>query len=392
MIITIIIVIKWRMEQGDVPATVKRPSASLVFVERLVVHINNNNKMADGAGRCCSCNGKKAKCKSCVCLKAGHSCTSCHHIPGGRCHNTSTFLSRFCSSRAAAVSASSSLSTSTRTLSSDVDGVATSASDHRSDAAVSAIAVESSSSAVPNPTSPASPSSTPLVSIDLPPAIPSLSQVFKFSLPTLNHLPKKARNAWAALLSDVLSNVADNASDVDSWIKLFMLLRCILFNPPCSRGSHSWWGTVHAVKSRIERWKSGELIDLWTEVINSSQSQPGLRRGKKASASSHRSSNAHRALHAAADGQYQKAIRFLTSEGVTPVNDAVFDEMLQKHPQTSPLPPPLLSPPDPPEVPASVVVKALCSFPAGSAPGPSGLRAYHLKEAFSRCFWNHYVG
>ena len=60
-----------------------------------------------------------------------------------------------------------------------------------------------------------------------------------------------------------------------------MLPRCILFNPPRSRGSHSWWGTVRAVKSRIERWKSGELIDLWTEVINSSQSQPGLRRGKK---------------------------------------------------------------------------------------------------------------
>ena len=97
----------------------------------------------------------------------------------------------------------------------------------------------------------------------------------------MNHVPKKARNAWAGLLSDVLSNVADNASDVDSWIKLFMLPRCILFNPPRSRGSHSWWGTVRAVKSRIERWKSGELIDLWTEVINSSQSQPGLRRGKK---------------------------------------------------------------------------------------------------------------
>ena len=75
---------------------------------------------------------------------------------------------------------SSSLSTLTRALSFDVDGVATSASDHRSDAAVSAIAVESSSSAVPNPTSPASPSSTPLVSIDLPPAIPSFLKSSSF--------------------------------------------------------------------------------------------------------------------------------------------------------------------------------------------------------------------
>ena len=159
----------------------------------------------------------------------------------------------------------------------------------------------------------------------------------------MNHVPKKAHNASACLLSDVLSNVADDASEVDSWIKLFMLPRCILFNPPRSRGSHSWWGTVRAVKSCIERWKSGEFIDLWTEMIISSQSQSGSRRGRKVSSSSRRSSNAHRALHAVADGQYQKAICFLTFEGVTPVNDAVFDEMLQKHPQASPPPP--LSPP-----------------------------------------------
>ena len=244
-------------------------------------------------------------------LERLQTCTSCRLIPGGRCHNTSTFLSRSCSSRPATVSASSSLSTSTRALSSDVDGIATSASDHRSDAADLAIAVESSSSAVPTPSSPASPPSRPLVPIDLPPAIPSLSQVFDFSLPTLNHVPKKARNAWAGLLSDVLSNVADNASDVDSWIKLFMLPCCILFNPPRSRGSHSWWRSVRAIKSHIERWKSGELIDLWTEVINSSQSQPGLRRGKKASASSRRSSNAHCALRAVADGHIKKLFIFL---------------------------------------------------------------------------------
>ena len=40
IIIIIIIIIKWQMEQGDaVPAMAKMPSASLVFVERLVGHV-----------------------------------------------------------------------------------------------------------------------------------------------------------------------------------------------------------------------------------------------------------------------------------------------------------------------------------------------------------------
>lgn len=70
-------------------------------------------------------------------------------------------------------------------------------------------------------------------------------------------------------------------------------------------------GDLFEPLSDIEHWKSGELIDLWTEVINSSQSQPGLRRGKKASASSRRSSNAHRALRAVTDGHIKKLFIFL---------------------------------------------------------------------------------
>ena len=71
-----------------------------------------------------------------------------------------------------------------------------------------------------------------------------------------------------------------------------------------------------------------------------------------------------------------QAIQCLTS-----VSNAVVSEMLLKHPQASP--PQALPSPVPPsiEIVDSIFIKAIKSFPSGTAPGPSGLRASHLKEA-----------
>ena len=67
--------------------------------------------------------------------------------------------------------------------------------------------------------------------------------------------------------------------------------------------------------------------------------------------------------------------------GLAHPSQAVLDEILAKHP-TSLLPtlPPNPTPP-PIHISEEEVVKALRSFPNGSAPGPSGLRVNHLKEA-----------
>ena len=81
------------------------------------------------------------------------------------------------------------------------------------------------------------------------------------------------------------------------------------------------------------------------------------------------------------DGQYNKAIKTLSSDGLATPSAEVMQEMLAKHPQTTP---PALPPgPVPPSatVTESTVQKAVRSFPNGSAPGPSGLRPSHLREA-----------
>ena len=92
-------------------------------------------------------------------------------------------------------------------------------------------------------------------------------------------------------------------------------------------------------------------------------------------------SNAQCARLATQAGQFRKAIQALTSEGLAPVSDDFLDEMLAIHPQHScPSQP---STPAPPSVVIleRIVAKALQSFPSDSAPGPSLLRANHIKEA-----------
>ena len=71
----------------------------------------------------------------------------------------------------------------------------------------------------------------------------------------------------------------------------------------------------------------------------------------------------------------------LSSEGFAQASSEVLDEMLSKHPQSGPPPIPVDSVPPPIQVVCADIVRALRSFPSGMAPGPSCLRANHVKEA-----------
>ena len=85
-----------------------------------------------------------------------------------------------------------------------------------------------------------------------------------------------------------------------------------------------------------------------------------------------------------ADGQYKKVLQSLTSMGLTLPTTDVLNEMLAKHPPADPPAVPEMPTPPPVTVSAEQVAGALRSFPTGSAPGPSSLRANHLKEAVFR--------
>ena len=122
-------------------------------------------------------------------------------------------------------------------------------------------------------------------------------------------------------------------------------------------------------------------MQLWAEALEERRGTCNPKRPKKESSELLRAANARQARQAVQNGQYKKAIQALTSSGLAQVSEEVYHEMLAKHPQVDP--PSVASPPVPSvcSMEEGEVLRALRSFPNGTAPGPPGLRTNHLKEA-----------
>ena len=212
--------------------------------------------------------------------------------------------------------------------------------------------------------------------------LPDWCSIFSHYSPVIHHVPKGARNAWARLVFDTFSAINEDFSNPDPWCRLFMLPRCVLSNP--ANGNRlRWRELLNIVRSRIKRWQSNEVLDLWSDFLTGKGKINHQNRvPKKLSHPDRlRASNARRAKRAVEAGQYRKAIQALTSEGLAPASSETLAEMLAKHPSGSLPPTPSSPPPPPPNIEAGEIIRALRSFPGDSAPGPSLLRASHIKEA-----------
>ena len=225
------------------------------------------------------------------------------------------------------------------------------------------------------------PSAAPSLSPSpLPASLPSLNTIIGLKVSTLQHVPKGARDAWASIFKDVLQDVYSAPANLDGWKKFFMLAKCILFSP-ASGWRYFWRDTLKSVRARIRKWREGDILGLWSEVLDEGESLGRRRKPKKESSESLLTANARRARRAMENGQYKKATQALTSSGLAQASQEVLVEMLAKHPQVDPPLIPSDPIPSPVMINEAAVVKALRSFPSGTAPGPSGLRANHLKEA-----------
>ncbi len=229
-------------------------------------------------------------------------------------------------------------------------------------------------------TSPSQPLASSQPPHPLPYALPPLLAIMGVRVPTLQHVPKGARDAWAGLVGELLQSISSDSNDLDSWRKCFMLARCVLANPGRG-GRYHLRDTLKIVRARIKRWREGDFLGLWQEVLNEEVRLSRRRKPKKETSVSLRAANAHRARRAMEDGQYKKATQALTSSGLAQASTEVLAEMLAKHPQNDPPQLPSHPVPTPIQINEAEVVKALRSFPKGTAPGPSCLRAIHLKEA-----------
>ena len=83
-------------------------------------------------------------------------------------------------------------------------------------------------------------------------------------------------------------------------------------------------------------------------------------------------------------GQYRKAAQALTSAGLAQDCPATVAALRELHPQCERAMPCSEEPSAPPlQFTSDQVIQAVKSFQAGTAPGPSGLRAQHLKDLTS---------
>ena len=151
-----------------------------------------------------------------------------------------------------------------------------------------------------------------------------------------------------------------------------MLPQCVLDPPRRSGRRHAKAAAAYTL-DRLKRWEEGERVALWE-----TRQQP-LRSGRRAPTAEERRDMATNLAREGFDG---KACAALLATGLLPETAETVAALRRLHPQRPPPSMPAMHDlPPAPEIVPEVVAKALRSFPAASAPGPSGLRASHLLEA-----------
>ena len=200
--------------------------------------------------------------------------------------------------------------------------------------------------------------------------LPSLGEVFTTSRPTLRHIPRRARNSWAKVLVRAVAAVVFY-NNLNAWTELLMLPKCVLCAPPTQGRSNDTSVAAFAL-DRLSRWEAGERRSLWDDAPTYKNANPNTSDTARKT----------RAVTLARDGLDGKACAALTSTGLARENSANATKMRALHP-TAPLPPrtPTSDLSLPPDIDTDLVLKCLRSFPADTAPGPTGMRVQHFLDA-----------
>ena len=120
-------------------------------------------------------------------------------------------------------------------------------------------------------------------------------------------------------------------------------------------------------------------MDLWEEL----RARP---QATRSTADSTTATQHSRCCALAAEGELSRACAALTEPAPLPPSQATFEQLSAHHPQSALPDVSRLGPARPaavPELSSEAVIGALKTFPRASAPGPSGLRADHIKETLA---------
>ena len=185
---------------------------------------------------------------------------------------------------------------------------------------------------------------------------------------TLKRIPKGARISAAEALSSAITNCL-NSDNTDNWMNLFSFSYKSFRTPDQTANGPS---LTSKVKSNINMdWSNF----VWNENRKHFQTKQ----------SETKTSYAKRAISKLEDGDISGAVRIFSSDEAFAFFDAsTLDSLRSKHPIANTFPE---SPISPSELPSAAfqtcekdVLKAIFSFPAGSAWGIDGLRPQYLKD------------
>ena len=207
--------------------------------------------------------------------------------------------------------------------------------------------------------------------------LPSLDSIMELDVPTLRHVPHVARSAWAQCLARAASTAAVS-NTVPAWQELLMLPKAVLVAPTRGGARHHQQAALATLR-RCQRWLAGERMDLWEEL----RARPMATRS---TADSTTATQHSRCCALAAEGELSRACADLTEPARLPPSQATFEQLSAHHPQSAMPDVSRLGPARPaavPELSSEAVIGALKTFPRASAPGPSGLRADHIKETLA---------
>ena len=201
--------------------------------------------------------------------------------------------------------------------------------------------------------------------------LPSLAAVHAARISTRKHVPKAARNLWAqALVRALAAVVAYNT--VDAWTELEMLPKCVLVNAPRG-GRKNKRASAAFTEDRLTRWLEGERMELW---------EARAARAPAGRGDNSESAKIRRAKSFGRDGYDSKACAMCLSTGACAESEAVAEDLRTLHPAHAPPQCSVFSSlPPAAEIDEVLVERMLRSFPADSAPGPSGLRVQHIRDA-----------
>ena len=200
-------------------------------------------------------------------------------------------------------------------------------------------------------------------------SLPTLDEVFSQKCSTIRFIPSKFRHDFARALASTLSNILYN-NTVESWLKLFMLPKCVLPSAPRRGRRHH----PTDIKLLCEAWECGQFASLCarTKLHTLSHLRPW------SSSPDVNEKRIAEAISLAKDGLLGKACQILTSSGLAPNTEDTWTQLSAKHPKSPPPVPPAL-----PQLPMTSqilppdfnVLSVLRSFPKACAAGPTGLRS-----------------